>query len=444
METSKLTKGSVNQLFFRYLIPSICGTMVTSIYILADTIIIGKGIGIDAMAALNIVLPLFSVFFGQGMLFGVGGAVLMSVARGSGDASGNRYFSAALLMNTVFSLMVTLICFLFFEPISWMMGATDITMPYIREYAPYVIGGSIFFAFSTFLQTFVRNDGAPKLAMAAVISGGVLNIILDIVFVFLLGMGMSGAAIASVLGSVCTDAILCFHFRSENNALHFSLQGCGLHTGVQIIKNGFTSFILELTSGITIFIFNLQILKYIGDTGVSVYGILTNTAIIVTCLCNGVSQASQPLISVNYGAGHTNRVNRIRKTGMLTGFLLCAVVGALGLIFPRFFVNIFVTPNEAILALAPDAIGIYFTSFFVIGVNMFIISYFQSTLRPGASLLLSVGRGCVFSAVYVYLLPIAMGVNGIWAAMPLAEASALIMAGILLRKNKNRNIEQYG
>jgi len=434
MNTEELTKGSVNRLFFRYLIPSISGTMVTSIYVLADTIIIGKGIGIDAMAALNIILPLFNLFFGNGLLFGVGGAVLMSVARGSGDSSGGKYFSAALILNTLMSLVYTLLCFLFLEPIARFMGATDVTMPYIAEYAPFIIGGNIFFSFSTFLQTFVRNDGAPKLAMAAVIAGGVLNIILDIIFVFSLEMGMSGAAFASVLGSVCTDVILICRFRSKQNGLHFCLEGIDFKTVGQIFKNGFTSFILEITAGITIFIFNLQILKYMGDAGVSVYGILTNTAIVVTCLCNGVSQAAQPLISVNFGAGKLKRVQTIRKTGMWTGFSFCAAIGLAGIIFPNFFVNIFVSPNEAILALAPDAIKIYFLSFFVIGLNMFVISYYQSTLRAGSSLLLSLGRGCLFSAVFVFCLPYIMGINGIWAAMPLSEVLTLVFALIFLKK----------
>lgn len=142
MLTNTLTTEPVRKLFFRYLIPSICGTMVTSIYVLADTIIIGKGIGIDAMAALNIILPLFNIFFGTGLLFGVGGSVLMSIARGKGDTqTGNCYFSVAVLLNAITCILYMILFLNFMEPIARFLGATDVTMPYVLNYAPYVIWG---------------------------------------------------------------------------------------------------------------------------------------------------------------------------------------------------------------------------------------------------------------------------------------------------------------
>ena len=193
MKTDSFTTQPVKKLFFHYLLPSICGTMVTSIYVLADTIIIGKGIGIDAMAALNIVLPLFNIFFGTGLLFGVGGSVLMSIARGRGEIeTGHRYFSMAFLLNVITCLIYMLVFLLFLEDIARFLGATDVTMPYVMDYAPFILWGLGFFSFSSFLQTFVRNDGAPKLSMISVATGGILNIILDIIFVFPFHMGMAG------------------------------------------------------------------------------------------------------------------------------------------------------------------------------------------------------------------------------------------------------------
>ena len=296
MPADSFTTEPVTKLFFRYLLPSIGGTMVTSIYILADTIIIGKGIGIDAMAALNIVLPLFNIFFGTGLLFGVGGAVLMSIAKGRGDVeTGHRYFSTAVILNAITSLVYMIIFIMFMEQIARFLGATDTTLPYVMEYAPYVLWGLGFFSFSTFLQTFVRNDGAPKLSMIAVSFGGILNVILDIVFVFPLKMGMAGAAIASVIGTTTTFLILILHFFSKKNGLKFRLRGFSLSFARNIFKNGFTSFLLEVTAGLVMFVFNLQLLKYVGDVGISMYGVITNSAIVVTCLCNGINQASQPI-----------------------------------------------------------------------------------------------------------------------------------------------------
>ncbi len=434
MEAKTLTEGSVTGNFFKYLIPAICGTMVTSIYVLADTIIIGKGLGIEAMAALNIVLPLFNIFYGIGLLFGVGGSVLMSIARGRGDDNaGQMYYSLSLMLNIIFCVVITGILLTFLKPIVTLLGATDVTMPYVLSYAPYVIGGASFFALSSFFQTFVRNDGAPKHAMAAVITGGVLNIILDVIFVFPLKLGMMGAALATVIGSVTTFTILLFHLRSKKNGLHFTLTGVSAKRIVEVLRTGFTSFLLEITSGIVMFIFNIQILKYIGDVGVSVYGIMTNTNIVIYCLCNGINQAAQPLVSVNFGAGLYDRVKQVKNVGIKVAFAICSVFAILGLVVPNIFTYMFLNPTEEILEISSIAVRIYFAGFFLMGVNMFMTGFFQSTLRPTLSMVLCLSRGVIFSLIFVFVLPLFMGTAGIWAAMPLAEVVTGIIAFLLMR-----------
>lgn len=440
MSTKQLTTESVSKLFFRYLFPSIAGTMVTSIYILADTIIIGKGIGIHAMAALNIVLPLFNIFFGNGLLFGVGGSVLMSIARGRGDfKAGERYFTVATLLNAITCLLYTLFFWIFMEPIAVFLGATSVTLPYVRDYAPYVILGLSTFSFSTFLQTFVRNDGAPKLSMIAVIAGGVSNVLLDILFVYPLNMGMKGAAIASVLGSLITVMILLLHFYSDANGLRFCLENCSFTHAKQILANGFTSFLVEVTSGLLMFVFNIQILRYIGDLGVSMYGVICNTVIIVTCLCNGINQAAQPIISTNHGAGLGMRIEKVKHLGIYTSLGICSIPALTGLIAPNIFTYIFLNPTKEILELSPLAIRIYFTGFFITGINMFIVGYFQSIIQPQLALVLCLLRGCVLGIVFVYLLAPLFGVIGIWASIPLSECITLMLAIYFLKKSKRRS-----
>lgn len=434
MQTNDLLNGSVSKIFFRYLIPAILANMVTSIYVLADTIIIGKGIGTLAMAALNIVLPLFNIFFGNGLLFGVGGSVLMSIARGRGDQKlGECYFTLAVILNAITCVLYTVLLLVFTKPIVRFLGATDVTMPYILDYAPYVIAGLSAFSFSSLLQTFVRNDGAPKLSMFAVISGGVLNVILDLIFVFPLQMGMAGAAMASVLGSACTVCILLFHFRSKANGLRFSLQAFSFSCIGKILQNGFTSFLVEITSGIVMFIFNIEILKCAGDIGVSMYGIICNTVIIVTCLCNGINQAAQPILSTNYGAGLAQRIGQVRRLGIKTALCICSIPAILGLLVPNLFTYIFLEPNDEILAMSPIAIRTYFIGFFVMGINMFVVGYFQSISKPYLSLIVCLARGCVLSIIFVAVLAPLFGIIGIWASVPLAEFVTLFIALFFLK-----------
>ena len=427
----------------RYLVPSVFATMVTSIYVLADTIIVGKGIGTIAVAALNIVLPLYNIFFGLGLLFGVGGSVLMSILRGEGDEKGsNAYFSTSLVAMCVVLALSLAFFTAFMEEIALVFGGTPETMPYIMDYMPYIVWGMGLFFFSSYLQTFIRNDGAPRLAMYAVVSGGVANIILDYVFVYNFNMGMAGAAIATVMGSGLTVVILLTHFFTKKNNLHFSLKGVRPSFIKNIILNGFASFLIEVASGVTIFVFNIQLLKYAGNTGVSVYSIISNTAIVVVCICKGINQAAQPLLSTNYGAGLYERTEKIRSLAVKVSIIICAVPVILGLVVPDFFTYIFINPDSAILSMSAPAIRIYFVGFMMLGINMVFICYFQAILKNGYSMIICLMRGLILVVAFAYIFPLFMDVTGIWLAVPAAETITMLFGIYLIyfKKSAKREI----
>lgn len=443
MNTQDFLNKPVKQVFMRYLVPSVFATMVTSIYVLADTIIVGKGIGTIAVAALNIVLPLYNIFFGLGLLFGVGGSVLMSILRGEGDEKGsNAYFSTSLVAMCVVLALSLAFFTAFMEKIALVFGGTPETMPYIMDYMPYIVWGMGLFFFSSYLQTFIRNDGAPRLAMYAVVSGGVANIILDYVFVYNFNMGMAGAAIATVMGSGLTVVILLTHFFTKKNNLHFSLKGVRPSFIKNIILNGFASFLIEVASGVTIFVFNIQLLKYAGNTGVSVYSIISNTAIVVVCLCKGINQAAQPLLSTNYGAGLYERTDKIRSLAVKVSIIICAVPVILGLVVPDFFTYIFINPDSAILSMSAPAIRIYFVGFMMLGINMVFICYFQAILKNGYSMIICLMRGLILVVAFAYIFPLFMDVTGIWLAVPAAETITMLFGIYLIyfKKSTQREI----
>lgn len=443
MNTQDFLNKPVKQVFMRYLVPSVLATMVTSIYVLADTIIVGKGIGTIAVAALNIVLPLYNIFFGLGLLFGVGGSVLMSILRGEGDEKGsNAYFSTSLVAMCVVLALSLAFFTAFMEEIALVFGGTPETMPYIMDYMPYIVWGMGLFFFSSYLQTFIRNDGAPRLAMYAVVSGGVANIILDYVFVYNFNMGMAGAAIATVMGSGLTVVILLTHFFTKKNNLHFSLKGVRPSFIKNIILNGFASFLIEVASGVTIFVFNIQLLKYAGNTGVSVYSIISNTAIVVVCLCKGINQAAQPLLSTNYGAGLYERTDKIRSLAVKVSIIICAVPVILGLVVPDFFTYIFINPDSAILSMSASAIRIYFVGFMMLGINMVFICYFQAILKNGYSMIICLMRGLILVVAFAYIFPLFMDVTGIWLAVPAAETITMLFGIYLIyfKKSTQREI----
>ncbi|PNV63470.1 MATE family efflux transporter [Clostridium sp. chh4-2] len=431
MKPLNLLEDHVRALFLKYLIPSVSATFVTSIYILADTVMIGRGVGAVGIAALNLLLPLFSLFFGTGVLLGVGGGVLFSVSKGKGEEKKAReYFTVGFVCAVLFSLFYLTMGYLFFGPITGFLGNNESMAALVEQYGKILIAGAPAFLFSAFLQAFVRNDKAPKVAMAAVIAGGVSNVVLDYIFIFPMKMGMAGAAVATVIGSLITIGILLSHFFSPSNTLKFTGDLSAAKAG-KVIANGVSSFLIEMSGGIIIFLFNRQLLAYVGNLGVVVYGIISNSALIVSSVSNGIAQAAQPLMAVNFGAGREKRVRETRKYALTAEFIAGALFVAAGLFLPRMITEIFVKADESILTLSVPAVRMYFLSFSAMGANLLFSTYFQSVMKPFYALLVCLLRGIVLSGVLVFLLPAVLGVNGIWMTMPVTEFITLAVCTLL-------------
>lgn len=434
MKKVNLLEDPVKKLFAGYLLPSISATMVTSIYILADTLMIGRGVGAIGIAALNILLPLFSLFFATGMLFGAGGGILLSVCKGKKDGlAANQYYTAAFIMAAVMSVIYTAFGHAFFLPITAFLGRNENMTPYVEEYGRILISGAPAFLFASFYQVFVRNDKAPRLAMTAVVSGGVLNIILDYVLMFPMQMGMKGAAAATVIGTSVTLFILLTHLVSKENTLKF-VTGIRLKQAADVVKNGFSSFLLDMCNGIVIFIFNRQILSIAGELGVVVYGIISNSAYIASSVNNGISQAVQPILATNYGAGKKERLKEVRHLAERTACLSGVLFAATGLLVPALVTEAFVRPDKEILAMAVPAVRIYFLSFTAMGMNVLYTTWFQSVMEPANALKICLLRGIVLNSLLVFVLPLFMGVTGIWTVMPVTEVLTLASCRIMLKK----------
>lgn len=436
MKHYNLLEDPVEKLFLNYLLPSISAMMVTSIYILADTMMIGRGIGALGIAALNIVLPLYSTYYGIGMLCGIGGSVLFGFSKGKGDEREARaYFTTALLMVLTAAVLGVFFGHLFFGPLTRFLGRTDTMEDYVNHYGKILVSGAPIFMISSFLQAFVRNDGAPRLAMAGVISGGVTNCVLDYIYIYILGWGMGGAALATATGSTLTVLILSTHFFSPGNSLK-PVRCVSLKRVWQVAANGMASFILEISNGLVMFLFNRQLLKYVGELGVVVYSIISNTSLVVTSLSNGMSQAVQPLLSANYGAGRPDRVRRTKNLGLRVAFFAGLAFAATGLFFPVAIAHLFIEPTEEILTMAVPAIRIYFLSFLTSVVNIMCGTYFQATVRAKASLFISLSRGVLFNSILVFVLPLLFGVTGIWMTVAVSETITIFYI-IAMMKREN-------
>ena len=430
-----LLKDDIKKLYFGYFFPTMCAALSTSIYILFDTIFIGQGVGSKGLTALNIVLPIYSVYFGTGLLVGIGGSTLMSIQRGKGNQDkSNKIFTLSFVLGLILAIIYFIIGFVFLEEIARLLGATDEVMPFVKEYMIVVVIGTIPFVMGSVMAPFVRSDKAPKKVMFAVIFSGFLNIVLDYVFVFPLDMGMGGAAIATVFSYTVSCLILLTHLLSKNNTLRFKKDFYKLSYIKRIIKCGLPSLFIEVSVGFVVFIFNIQILKIIGEDGVTAYSIISNTGIIAVALFNGISQTIQPLISINMGASLNERADKLKKLAICTALVIGIVFFIICIIFPEQIVRIFVKPSNEVLAIAINSIRIYSIAFIIMGVNMVSGAYFQSIELAKESFIIAFCRGLLFVSISVFILPIFLGINGVWISVPIGEIITLIVTIAFLKK----------
>ena len=424
-----LLKDNIRKVFVRYLIPSLGSAMVMSIYYLVDFIVVGRGVGADGLAAFSILTPMLAAMFFFGQLLGIGGSVMFSTRVGAGKREeGYEYFTVGLAAVLICAGVLWVIYALFHNQILTFLGASEVTLPYAWQYMKWY---TIFLpaaVTASFWGSFVRNDGEPVRAMAGTLCGGGVNIVLDFIFVFPCRMGMTGAALASVLGLCLNVLIVVSHFFSKKNTLRLVKPSRIMQKLGQIITGGISSALVELSDAVIVFCFNIQILNYANELAVSIYGIICNWGILFLSLFNGVGMATQPVISVNYGAGEKRRVEKTRNLAFCCVAVFGVLFFAAGQLLERPLITLFMTGTQEVFAISDAAVHIYFTAFLFMGFNLVFAYYFQSVLQLKRAFICSFCRSILLTGMFVFILPRFFGLNGVWAAFPAGEAASLVLA----------------
>ena len=434
-----LLKDDLKKLYFKFLIPSLGSAMVMSIYTLTDAIVIGKGVGADALAALSITTPLLCILMSTGILFGVGGSVQMSVHRGSGNTvKSNRYFTVSFMMIAAITALLWILYVTCMPSLLRLMGANATLYPYAMSYMHYINMFLPVAVFSNFVAIFVRADNDPNRAMAGVLLGGVFNIVMDIILVFPLKQGIGGAALASVIGMMIQVLVASSHFLSKKNGLRFIMPHRILNSMKNIVAAGIPSFFNEFANGFIVLLFNIQILKYCGDAALSIYSVVSNCVILFNSLFTGVGQSVQPVISTNHGAGNTDRIAAIKKLAYTTILIMGAVFSLAGILFPRTVCGIFIDMNDTLGVITDFGIRAYFFAFIPFGINLMTSYYLQAVLKTGQSLCISLLRNIILSSVCIIVFPLIFGGSSLWLVAPVIEAVTLIVSiGFIAQTNRN-------
>ncbi len=429
MQTQQLLHGNFRKTILRYISLNVVSMIGLSLYILADTFFVANGVGSNGIVALNIALPAYSFVNGVGLLLGMGAATRFSIAMGEGQQErGSRIFTQAAGLGACATAVFTLIGICFSQPIVELLGASGEIIPLAKEYLQTTLCFSGAFIFNDLLICFVRNDKKPHLSTAAMLTASMSNIVLDYIFVFPLGMGMFGAAFATGIAPLLSLCVLSTHFFKKHN--HFRLVRCRPRWGEirPLLLAGVPSFVTEFSSGVVLLLFNRIILALAGNTGVGAYGIITNIALVFLALFNGIGQGIQPLASLCYGAGEHKKIRQILRYGWGIAIVFGSLFYLSGLLFPEQMTAAFNRDGGIELTqIAVAGIRIYFTAFFMMGLNIVSASLFACVAQPRQAALLSVMRG--FGAVIplVLLLSSLFGLTGVWMTIPVAEALTLLL-----------------
>lgn len=435
-----LLNGNIKKTYISYLVPTIMGMLANSVYCIVDVMFVGLYLGSKGLAAFNIAMPIFTLYSSIGLMLGVGGATTISVLVGQGDKKNvDKVFSFTVFCSLAIGIIISVFGLVFLEPFSIIMGATPELLPGVKEYLFPLQCTAMFYILNCTMQVVIRSDYNPKLVMAAALTGNGLNILFDWLFVGVFKWGLIGASTATAIGPIVAVCILSFHYITHRNTMHFTLRFLNRQLITRLFKNGIGTFILEFSLGAVVFMFNFVLLRVSGDSAVAVYAIASNIAYVGKGIFNGISQAAQPLISVNYGAGNFLRIKASTKVALTTAIVFSTLSFIVILIFAEPLVSFFLGANatEKLVIMGAESSRIYFTSFIFTAVNTVLMYYFQSVENIKATTIIALLRGIVLVAVGLGIFPAILGITGVWITITFAEGLTLLLALYLKKRQDN-------
>ena len=435
MNRLSMSEAPVSRLYLSYLLPTVIAMVSNSLYCLADVYFISIGSGTLGLAAVNIVMPMYTLYSCIGLLFGVGASTIIAIERGAGhEQRADQAFSMSVAAVVISGSLLMVLSLLFIEPLARLLGSSEQLLPYVIEYLrPVAVFTPAFIAMYA-AGILIRCDHAPRLVMGAMLTGNLSNIVLDYVFVIVFGWGLTGAAAATALSPMITLIITAFHFILKRNQLHFCRFAMDGALFRRMLSNGAGSGVLELSAGVIIFVFNAVILAVSDEVFLAAYAIIANIAYVLKGLFGAFGQAAQPIISHNYGAGDMRRVKQTLRIALISSLLFALALYALCLFFPTQLAAFFANHDRAVIALGAAGIVLYFSSLPFSALNTVIMYYFQSIEQGRCATLLALLKGTLFAFIGMALLYALFQENGIWLTITFAEGCALILAWIVQRR----------
>jgi len=430
----------IGRLLLRYSIPSIIAMTAASLYNMVDSIFIGQGCGPLAIAGLAVTFPLMNLSAAFGAMVGVGSSTLVSVKMGQRDIEGaEETLANVVMLNTIIGLLFMCVVMFFLDPILVFFGASEQTLPYAREYMQTLLWGNVLTHLYLGLNDVTRASGYPKRAMAATLTSVTINTLFNYLFIFVMDLGIRGAAI----GTICAQGVaflgLCYHYTRPDTFIKFKRSA--FHFKARIAKGilsiGCAPFCTNSCACIVVLLINNGLKEYGGDYYIGAYGIANRIAFVFVMVANGFNMGMQPILGYNYGAGQIHRSIKAYKLTVVAAVCVTTSCFLLGLICPEIPISLFTTDQE-LIGIASNAFWIMTCVFPMVGFQITSTGFFMSLGLAKKAMFLSMTRQLLMLIPFLLILPKYFGVNGVWMSMPIADvlstATVAVMVVLQIRK----------
>lgn len=422
--------------FLKYVMQSVAGMLGISIYILADTFFISRHSGADGLTVLNLVLPIYGLIYAIGAMIGIGSATRYTLKKAQDEKNIDFYFTHSIMWCIIVSIPFIILGICFPEKVLEIMGADHQIAKLGTGYLRIVLIDTPFFMMNYTFTAFARNDNATTTAMIGSLSGSLFNIIFDYIFMFPMGLGLIGAALATAICPIVTMSVCCTHYFGKHNSVGFQWKMPSLKDLFSCCQLGVSAFVGEIASAVTTIVFNMLILHIAGNIGIAAYGVIANISLVAMSIFNGISQGTQPLISYAYGSGKAKDVKKLLKSGLIVTVVVQAVMIACTWIFTDSLIGVFNSEgSETLLYYARSGMRLYFLGYLFAGINIMLASYFAAIDKTMLAFTASILRGFLAIAVCAVFLSMLWGMNGVWLSFLASEIITFLVVLIMNRPN---------
>lgn len=424
----------------KYSLPSMAMMIFTSIYGIVDGLFVSNFAGKTAFAAVNMILPFVMILSVTGFMMGTGGSALVAKTRGEGDDdTANRYFSGIVIFTFFLGLVLAIIGFFTMEPVARALGASQDMLPICVIYGRLLLISLPFYSLQFTFQSFFVTAGKPGLGFSVIVIAGVTNIVLDFVLIAGFGLGVEGAAVATVIGEVLGGLIPVIYFAWKNSSyLRLKAVIPDWHAIGKACVNGSSEMVANIALSIVSMLYNLQLMSYIGEEGVAAYGVIMYTGLVFGAIFMGYNLGTSPLLSFQYGAQNKKEMRSIFLRSLGFVWSAGAVMLVAGQLLAAPFSYIFTGYDQQLFEITVHGFRVYSICFLFMGFSIYGSAFFTALNNGLISALISFLRTLVFETSSVMLLPLVLGVDGIWLSVSVAELASVLVTASFMVAFRNR------